>query len=113
MSILFTITYAAFAKGTHHKLALDALQHLKCQDWEQWQRVFLKHAKLYVEGSKAPDDEFKDFTNHVLHTRDGLWGGAPDKAREWYQHTVEALVLQDWPTAVYCAACSATTTPIP
>jgi len=103
MSLLFTITYAAFAKGTHHKLALDALQHLKCQDWEQWQRLFLKHAKLYVEGSKAPDDDFKDFTNHVLHTRDGLWGGAPDKAREWYQHTVEALVIKDWPTAVYCA----------
>ena len=103
MSLLFTITYAAFAKGTHHKLALDALQNLRCQDWEQWQRLFLKHAKLFVEGSKAPDDEFKDFTNHVLHTREGLWGGAPEKAREWYQHTVQALVVKDWPTAVYCA----------
>ena len=47
-----------------------------------------------LEGSKAPDDEFKDFTNHVLHTRDGLWGGAPEKARAWYQHTVEALRRQ-------------------
>lgn len=103
MNLLFTITYAAYAKGTHHKIALDALQHLKCQDWEQWQRVFIKHAKLYVEGSKVPDDQFKDFKNHVLHTREGLWGGAPDKAREWYQHTVEALSSQDWPTAVYCA----------
>lgn len=103
MNVLFTITYAAYAKGTHHKLALDALQHLKCQDWEQWQRVFLKHAKLYVEGSKAPDDDFKDFTNHVLHTRDGLWGGAPEKARVWYQHLVEALHGGDWATAVYCA----------
>ncbi len=103
MNVLFTITYAAYAKGTHHKLALDAVQHLKCQDWEQWQRVFLKHAKLYVEGSKAPDDDFKDFTNHVLHTRDGLWGGAPDKARTWYQHLVEALHGKDWATAAYCA----------
>jgi len=103
MSLLFTITYAAFAKGTHHKLALDALQHLKCQDWEQWQRLFIRHAKLFVDGSKAPDDDFKDFTNHVLHTRDGLWGGAPDKAREWYQHTVQALAGKDWPTAIYCA----------
>lgn len=103
MNLLFTITYAAYAKGTHHKLALDALQHLKCQDWEQWQRVFLKHAKLYVDGSKAPDNEFKDFTNHVLHPRDGLWGGAPDKTRVWYQHFVHALQSQDWPTAVYCA----------
>ncbi|MDX2204726.1 MAG: DUF4332 domain-containing protein [Hyphomicrobiaceae bacterium] len=103
MTLLFTITYAAYAKGTHHKLALDALRHLDCQDWEQWQRLFLKHARLYVDGAKAPDDDFKDFTNHVLHPRDGLWGGAPDKARVWYQHFVHALKNQDWPTAVYCA----------
>ena len=61
------------------------------------------HAKLYLEGSKAPDKEFKDFKNHVLHTRDGYWGGAPEKVRSWYQHLVEALAQQDWPTAVYCA----------
>ena len=68
-----------------------------------WQRLFLQHAKLYLEGSKAPDNEFKDFKNHVLHTRDGYWGGAPEKVRSWYNHLVEALAQQDWPTAVYCA----------
>lgn len=103
MNLLFRITYAAYAKGTHHKLALDALQHLEGPDVDAWQRVFLKHAKAYVEGSKAPDDSFKDFTNHVLHTRDGLWGGAPDKARAWYQELVEALVGGDWAKAVYNA----------
>lgn len=103
MHLLFRIVYAAHARGTHHKLALDALRHLKCIDSGLWQRAFLAHAKLYLEGSKAPDVEFKDFKNHVLHTRDGFWGGAPEKARSWYQHLVEALSLQDWPTAVYCA----------
>lgn len=103
MNLLFRITYAAYAKGTHHKLALDALQHLRCPQAEAWQRVFLKHAKGYVEGSKAPDDSFKDFTNHVLHPRDGLWGGAPNAARTWYHHLIEALEGQDWATAVYCA----------
>src|SRR5262249_33727110 len=39
----------------------------------------------------------------VLHTRDGYWGGAPEKVRSWYHHVVEALSLKDWPTAVYCA----------
>ena len=68
-----------------------------------WQRLFLQHAKLYLEGSKAPDNEFKDFKNHVLHTRDGYWGGAPEKVRSWYNHLVEALALEDWPTAAYCA----------
>ena len=103
MNLLFRIVYAAHARGTHHKLALDALRHLTCMDADLWQRIFLAHAKLYLEGAKAPDDEFKDFKNHVLHTRDGFWGGAPEKVRSWYHHLVEGLALQDWPTAVYCA----------
>ncbi len=103
MNILFHIVYAAHASGTHHKLALDALRHLNCVDADLWQRLFLANAKLYLDGSKAPDNEFKDFKNHVLHTRDGYWGGAPEKVRSWYQHLVEALTQQDWHTAVYCA----------
>lgn len=103
MNLLFRIVYAAHARGTHHKLALDALRHLTCMDADLWQRMFLAHAKLYLEGAKAPDDEFKDFKNHVLHTRDGFWGGAPEKVRSWYHHLVEGLALQDWPTAAYCA----------
>jgi hypothetical protein len=103
MNLLFKIVYAAHASGTHHKLALDALRHLRCMDADLWQRLFLAHAKLYLEGSKAPDNEFKDFKNHVLHTRDNYWGGAPDKVTSWYHHLVDALTQQDWPTTVYCA----------
>lgn len=103
MNLLFRIVYAGHAAGTHHKLALDALRHLQVADAELWQRLFLAHAKPYLQGSKAPDNEFKDFRNHVLHTRDNYWGGAPDKVRSWYQHLVEALAQQDWQTAVYNA----------
>jgi hypothetical protein len=103
MHLLFHIVYGAHAGGTHQKLALDALRHLKCTDADYWQRVFLGHARLYLEGAEAPDDDFKDFENHVLHVRDGLWGGAPEKVRSWYHHVVEALAAEDWPTAVYCA----------
>jgi hypothetical protein len=103
MNLLYRIVYAAHASGTHHKLALDALRHLACMDADLWQRLFLEHAKLYLEGAKAPDNEFKDFKNHVLHPRDGYWGGAPEKVRSWYHHLVDALAKQDWPTAVYCA----------
>jgi hypothetical protein len=103
MHLLFHIVYGAHADGTHHKLALDALRQLKCTDADYWQRVFLANAKIYLEGAEAPDEEFKDFENHVLHTRDGLWGGAPEKVRSWYHHVVEALAGEDWPTAVYCA----------
>src|SRR4026208_1525749 len=103
MHPLFHIVYGAHANGTHHKLALDALRHLSCRDADDWQRVFLAHAGLYLEGAEAPDHDFKDFQNHVLHTRDGLWGGAPEKVQSWYGHVVEALAGEDWPTAVYCA----------
>jgi hypothetical protein len=103
MNLLFRIVYAAHANGTHHKLALDALRQLKGMDADLWQKMFLANAKVYLEGSKAPDNDFKDFKNHVLHTRDGFWGGAPEKVRSWYGHLVEALSLQDWPTTAYCA----------
>ena len=103
MTILFRILRAVHANGTHHKLALDALPQLKCKNADKWQRLFLSEAALYMEGSKAPDKEFKDFKNHVLHVRDNLWGGAPAKARSWYGHLVEALREQNWDMAVYCA----------
>jgi Domain of unknown function (DUF4332)/Zinc dependent phospholipase C len=103
MHLLYAIIYAAHAHGTHHKLALDALRRLEGPDREAWQRLFLKHADLYLEGSKAPDQQFKDFKNHVLHTREDYWGGAPQKVVSWYQHLVEALSQGDWQTAAYCA----------
>lgn len=103
MTIVHTILRATHAKGTHHYLALDALKHMTCADAAAWERVFLKHIAVYVEGSKAPDDTFKDFVNHVLHPRDGYWGGAPVKAGEWYGDLVAALGKQDWQAAAYAA----------
>ena len=103
MSALFRIAYAAHANGTHHKLALDALNSLQRPDAEAWRRVFLKNVTLYLEGSKAPDVSFKDFKNHVLHVGDKYWGGAPEKAEAWYGHTVAALRDQKWADAAYAA----------
>ncbi len=103
MNTLFRVLYAAHARGTHHKLALDGLRHLHGPQAEAWRCVFLKHAELFMVGSKAPDDSFKDFKNHVLHPRDNFWGGAPPKVRNWYVHVVTALRQHDWPTAAYAA----------
>ncbi len=103
LSLLHTLVSAAHAKGSHHKLALDALNRLRSDHAERWHRLFLKYGTLYLEGSKAPDNEFKDFKNHVLHPRDGYWGGAPAKAQSWYHNLVEALTKEDWDTAAYCA----------
>jgi predicted flap endonuclease-1-like 5' DNA nuclease len=90
-------------RSNHHRLAVDALRHLKGDAAERWQDLFLHHYTSYLEGAKAPDEVFKDFKNHVLHVRDGDWGGAPAAAREWYRRTVRALQIKDWKQAVYCA----------
>lgn len=103
MSLLFRILRAAHARGTHHKLALDALHRMRHPDAEKWERVFLEHAELYMQGAKAPDDEFKDFQNHVLHPRDKYWGGAPEKVESWFNHLVAALKAGNWSEAVWCA----------
>ena len=103
MSALFRIVYAAHANGTHHKLALDALNHMQRADAETWRRVFLKHVEKFLEGSKAPDKTFKDFKNHVLHVGESYWGGAPEKVEEWYGTTVEALRAGNWADAAYAA----------
>ena len=103
MSALSRIIYAAHANGTHHKLALDALNSMGRTDAESWRRVFLKHIGKYLEGSKAPDNTFKDFKNHVLHVGDNYWGGAPEKVEEWYATTVTALRAEKWEDAAYAA----------
>ena len=103
MSLLYRIVYAAHANGTHHKLALDALCRLQGPDAERWRNLHLKHAQTYLEGSKAPDKQFKDFKNHVLHVRDGYWGGAPEKAEAWYGKLVTALRGEAWSDAAYAA----------
>jgi predicted flap endonuclease-1-like 5' DNA nuclease len=103
MSLLYRIVYAAHANGTHHKLALDALSMVEGADAERWQNLFLKYAKTYLDGSKAPDNTFKDFKNHVLHVRDDYWGGAPEKADEWYATLLVKLRAGAWEEAVYAA----------
>ena len=103
MTMLFNIIYASKTNGSHHKLAMDALQHLENDEARAWQRLFYKHVDLYLEGSKAPDKDFKDFRNHVLHVGDEFWGGAPEKALAWYQKFVRALQDKQFEEAVYCA----------
>ena len=103
MSLLFRVIFSSACTSTHHKLALDALCHLRGRQAKKWQNLFLKHYKVYLKGSKAPDKDFKDFRNHVLHVRDNYWGGAPKTARKWYDRTVQSLAQRDWPDAIYSA----------
>jgi predicted flap endonuclease-1-like 5' DNA nuclease len=103
MSLLYQVVFAAKATSNHHRLALDALRHLQGEPAERWRMLFLHHHQAYLEGAKAPDTVFKDFKNHVLHVREGEWGGAIDAAQEWYRRTVRALAAREWKQAVYNA----------
>ncbi|MFT3722428.1 MAG: DUF4332 domain-containing protein [Hyphomonadaceae bacterium] len=103
MSVCYRLVLDSVCRSNHHRLAVMALDHLRCEGAEDWRNVFLKHRDAYLEGAKAPDEVFKDFRNHVLHVRDGDWGGAPQAAREWYRRTVRAMQAQDWKQAVYSA----------
>lgn len=103
MSVCYRLVLDSVCRSNHHRLAVLALDHLQGDGAEDWRNVFLKYRDAYLEGAKAPDAVFKDFRNHVLHVRDGDWGGAPQAAREWYRRTVRALEAQDWKHAAYCA----------
>ena len=102
-STLFNVLFAWKCSSTHHKLALDALHQMRGDAAKNWRDLCLAHVDTYLEGSKAPDNTFKDFRNHVLHVRENLWGGAIGATRLWYGKTVEALRSKNWREAVYAA----------
>lgn len=103
MSLLFQVVFSTACRGTHQRLALDALRHLRGPDAERWTDLVLHHHRAYRAGAIAPDAQFKDFQNHVLHVNENNWGGAIAAARRWYGKTVDALRRQAWSEAVYSA----------
>lgn len=103
MSVCYRLVLDSVCRSNHHRLAVLALDHLQGESAKDWRDAFLRRRDAYLEGAKAPDEVFRDFKNHVLHVRDGDWGGAPAAAREWYRRTVRALKAKDWRHAAYCA----------
>ncbi|MEO2009347.1 MAG: DUF4332 domain-containing protein [Pirellulaceae bacterium] len=101
-NLLFRVLRKAACANTHHKLALDSLMHLNGPMMEQWRNLFLRFNSAYLDGSKAPDKEFKDFRNHVIHVRQNNWGGAVGQAQKWYQRAVEEFKQSHWEKGVYC-----------
>lgn len=100
---LYNVLFAWKCSSTHHKLALDALRHLQCPGAERWRDLFLSKIEPYLAGSKAPDNDFKDFKNHVLHVSEGFWGGAVAAAQKWYETARAAFAEKRWSDAVYAA----------
>ncbi len=103
MSLLSRIVYAAAITSTHRRVALDALGQLHGPDMRDWERLFLKHHDVYLAGATAPDDQFRDYANHVLYPRDDYWGGVVPAAKSWYARLVGALRHRRWREAAFAA----------
>ncbi len=100
-SLLFRVISAHRCRSTHHHIAISALTLLKGENAQEWHDHLLVLHDDLLKGAKAPDAEFKDFKNHVLHISEGEWGGARDAALEWYAKSVMALKAKRWSDAAY------------
>ncbi len=100
-SLLLRVIRAHRCRSTHHHIAINALSLIKGEHAERWHDLMLVLHQDLLSGAKAPDTDFKDFKNHVLHISEGEWGGARDAAAEWYGKAVMALKAKRWSDAVY------------
>jgi predicted flap endonuclease-1-like 5' DNA nuclease len=101
MTLLERVIRNHRCRSTHHYIAFDALSLIGGEEGEAWKSLFLVHHEHLLKGAKAPDAEFKDFKNHVLHVAEGEWGGARGKAQEWYARGVALLSKKRWSEAAY------------
>jgi hypothetical protein len=103
MSLLLPVLLKTACPSTHHKLAIDALRFLRGNAADAWRDLFLRFHKPLLAGAKAPDDELKDFGNHVLYVGERPWGGAPAAARQQFDQLVAALGERRWAEAAFAA----------
>ncbi|MFN4225576.1 MAG: DUF4332 domain-containing protein [Hyphomonas sp.] len=101
MTLLERVIRTHRCRSTHHYIAFDALSLIGGEEGEAWKSLFLVHHEHLLAGAKAPDAKFKDFKNHVLHVREGEWGGARAAATEWYARSVDLLRRKRWSEAAY------------
>lgn len=101
MQRLLTILRAAHCRSTHHYFAIDALRQLKTAQSKRLANLLLKFHDDYLEGAKAPDTQYKDYQNHVIHVADNYWGGAAIKCQEWLDRARELLDQGKWKKAAF------------
>jgi Domain of unknown function (DUF4332)/Zinc dependent phospholipase C len=101
MTNILSILRTAHCRSTHHYFALDALRNLQTAQAQRLANILLKYHDDYLIGAKAPDSNFKDFQNHVIHVRDNNWGGAAIKCQEWLSEARQQLDNRNWKKAAY------------
>ena len=101
MDTIVAILRAAHCKSTHHYFAIDALHEVPSARGKALANLLLANYSDYLKGAKDPDNVFKDFENHVLHVRDGYWGGAAKTAEKWLDRIYKLLSTGNWKEAAY------------
>ena len=101
MNTIIAILRAAHCKSTHHFFAIDALDEVSSERGKSLANLLLANYSNYLQGAKDPDTVFKDFENHVLHVRDGYWGGAAKTAEKWLEKSNTLLTAGNWKEAAY------------
>lgn len=101
MDAIVAILRAAHCKSTHHYFALDALHEVSSERGKLLADLLLANYSDYLKGAKDPDNVFKDFENHVLHVREGYWGGAAKTADKWLEKCYRMLTASNWKEAAY------------
>lgn len=89
--------------NTHHRFAWDALPLVQTDAGQKLVRLLFRYQNHYLTGATDPDTRFRDFQNHVIHTRDGFWGGAPRVAHAWYERLQKYLRTNRYGDAAHAA----------
>jgi hypothetical protein len=103
VSLLLSLVFRGVCRTTHHRIAVDAVRHLRSAEAEQWMDMLLVHHRELLAGSMAPDERFGEFRSHVIHVAENYWGDAPRECRRWYGRTVDALRGRQWAEAAFAA----------
>lgn len=98
---MIAILRSAHCKSTHHYFAIDALYEVPSNRGLALVDLLLANYTEYLKGAKDPDNVFKDFENHVIHVRDGYWGGAAKLAEKWLANSLRLLDAGKWKEAAY------------
>jgi len=101
--LLRAIVRAVHCGNTHHRFAWDALPLVQTDAGKRLTQILLRHHRRYLTGAVDPDKRFCDFQNHVIHARDGYWGGAPRVAYQWHMRLQRYLLSNRFSDAAHAA----------
>ncbi|MCA9138754.1 MAG: zinc dependent phospholipase C family protein, partial [Planctomycetales bacterium] len=103
MNRLHWVIRNAHCLGTHQRFAVDALTMLQTDAGKRFAAWLLYYHRAFLRGAVDPDIRFRDYHNHILHVRDGYWGGAPRVAHQWYERLQKYLRAERFRDAAHAA----------